>query len=102
MAQLQINLDGLRVHLDYLQDEKHRIRLLQAHLENYIYKMQSLGNQNFYFFKEQFNTLKKLEENIDGRISFLEGLIQSHYSLTNDISQQMQEMKNILSVIEEE
>lgn len=102
MSHLQINLDGLKSHLDYLQEEKHRIQLLQNHLETYIYHIQGLKNNFLYFLEKQLYTLKDIEKIIDGRISFLEELIYAHYTLTDHISQKLEDMDIILEVIEGE
>lgn len=102
MSHLQINLDGLKSHLDYLQEEKRRIELLQNHLEIYMYYIQGLNYNFWYFIGNQLHALKDIEKIIDGRISFLEELIYAHYTLTDHISQKLEDMDIILEVIEGE
>lgn len=101
MTQFKMNPDGLKIHLDYLKDELKNIHLLHTYLYEYMNYMR-MHHNNFYFsdLEQLLNVLERLGENVKGRISFLEDLINAHYSLTDDISQETQEMQKILEMIE--
>ena len=102
MAELKLNLDGLKIHLDYLENETKCIRSLQSHIRHYMSQIQTLSDSGCYFWQEQLDILKKIEDNIEGRKSFLENIIQTQHILTNQISQKMQDITSILEVIDEE